>query len=384
MFGTNIIVSATQRGIQFYDGKPVAIVRPGRYNVRHYNTRGRMDTYAASLPLRNRDLLIELEAALPKHFEKSLHKVSAGPAEIVLVRAGKDLIGIVEPGRTEAYWIDTRKIVTEAVDVSEAPLVPRQLAREITESGSSAILHTSVPKDHEAIVFVDGASRETLEPGIYAYWNALRKVTVETADLRQQSTEVTAQEILTKDRVSVRVTLTAFWKVNDLARALGAKDRETQLYRYIQFAIRDTVAKRTLDELLDERSSLDKELTDAVKAMDGVSDLGLGLEMVGVKDIILPGDMREILNRVVEAEKQSQANAIRRHEETAATRSLLNTARLMENNPLLLRMKELETLEKLTDKVGHLNVSTSASGTGLDALLNNLVTLGTKSKETDD
>ena len=76
------------------------------------------------------------------------------------------------------------------------------------------------------------------------------------------------------------------------------------------------------------------------------------MRSVGVKDVILPGEMKTILNQVVEAEKVAQANLIRRREETAATRSLLNTARLMEENPTLLRLKELETLEKVTEKVG--------------------------------
>jgi len=89
---------------------------------------------------------------------------------------------------------------------------------------------------------------------------------------------------------------------------------------------------------------------------------------VGVKDVILPGEMKTILNQVVEAEKVAQANLIRRREETAATRSLLNTARLMEENPTLLRLKELETLEKVTEKVGSLTVYG-----GLEGVLTKLV-----------
>ena len=89
---------------------------------------------------------------------------------------------------------------------------------------------------------------------------------------------------------------------------------------------------------------------------------------MGVKDVILPGEMKTILNQVVEAEKVAQANLIRRREETAATRSLLNTARLMEENPTLLRLKELETLEKVTEKVGKLTVYG-----GLEGVLKNMV-----------
>lgn len=78
--------------------------------------------------------------------------------------------------------------------------------------------------------------------------------------------------------------------------------------------------------------------------------------------------MKEILNRVVQAEKVAQANLIHRREETAATRSLLNTARLMDENPTLLRLKELETLEKVTEKIDKLTVYG-----GLDGVLNDVV-----------
>ncbi len=89
---------------------------------------------------------------------------------------------------------------------------------------------------------------------------------------------------------------------------------------------------------------------------------------VGVKDVILPGAMKDILNKVIEAEKVAQANVVKRREETAATRSLLNTARLMDDNPTLLRLKELEILEKVTEKVDRLTVFG-----GLDGILNDTV-----------
>jgi regulator of protease activity HflC (stomatin/prohibitin superfamily) len=99
---------------------------------------------------------------------------------------------------------------------------------------------------------------------------------------------------------------------------------------------------------------LDREVGDAVRAR--VEGHGLAVRSVGVKDVILPGEMKEILNQVVQAEKVAQANLIKRREETAATRSLLNTARLMDENPTLLRLKELETLGKVTEKIDKLTV----------------------------
>jgi regulator of protease activity HflC (stomatin/prohibitin superfamily) len=107
------------------------------------------------------------------------------------------------------------------------------------------------------------------------------------------------------------------------------------------------------------------------KAFGGaLTGLPVRVSEIALKDIILPGDIREILNQVVTAEKQAQANLIRRREETAATRSLLSTAKLMEGNPLLLRLKELEALGRIADEVEKITVVG-----GLNALLERTVTL---------
>jgi regulator of protease activity HflC (stomatin/prohibitin superfamily) len=104
-----------------------------------------------------------------------------------------------------------------------------------------------------------------------------------------------------------------------------------------------------------------------------IAETGIEVTELGVKDVILPGEIRELVNKVVEAERTAKANLIRRQEETAATRSLLNTAKLMEDNPLLLRLKELESLERLVEKVGRIDLH--AGDQGLDALLSDLVRL---------
>ncbi len=141
----------------------------------------------------------------------------------------------------------------------------------------------------------------------------------------------------------------------------------------MQFAIREAVATRTLDDILAARDTIDREVRDFVE--ERVKALGAEIGEIGVKDVILPGDIRELLNKVVEAERIAKANLIRRQEETAATRSLLNTAKLMENNPLLLRLKELEALEKLVEKVGRIDLHTGAQGGGFEALLSKLYTI---------
>jgi hypothetical protein len=90
----------------------------------------------------------------------------------------------------------------------------------------------------------------------------------------------------------------------------------------------------------------------------------------GVKDIILPGEIKDILNTVLIAEKKAQANVITRREETASTRSLMNTAKLMDENQTLYRLKELEFLEKICEKIGNISLT---GGGGLLEQLNALL-----------
>ena len=179
--------------------------------------------------------------------------------------------------------------------------------------------------------------------------------------------------MLTRDRISLRVTLTAFRRIVDAERAVAATaDVDAWLYRLVHFAIREAVEARTLDEVLAAKNALDAELRAFVR--ERVAAAGIEVTELGVKDVILPGEIRELVNKVVEAERVAKANQIRRQEETAATRSLLNTAKLMEDNPLLLRLKELESLERLVEKVGKIDLH-AGEGEGLDALLTRLVRL---------
>lgn len=375
----SITINSTSRGVLLRDGQVARILLPGRHRIPAVGPRTELRTFDVSRPLDKEDWVRALEAKDPALCAEHLEIVRPSEHQVGIVRLDGKVKYVVEPGGDIALWKGFRDIAIEHLDVSEAPKLERNALNAMATVSPRFITRITVASGFEGLVYVDGDLLERLKPGVHAYWSAVREVNLVTLDLRRQATEVTAQEILTQDRVSIRVTLTAFWQITDPVKAGEAKDLNEQIYRHIQFAIRDAVANRTLDELLNARGEIDTELTKAVQSMGAFADFGVEIASVGLKDVILPGEMREILNRVVEAEKQAQANLIRRREETAATRSLLNTARLMENNPLLLRMKELETLEKLTEKVGRLDVSTSAPGHGLDGLLSNLVRLSDQS-----
>ena len=127
-----------------------------------------------------------------------------------------------------------------------------------------------------------------------------------------------------------------------------------------------------LDELLADKEAIGNVLKERLLEVQG--DYCVEVLDVGIKDIILPGEIRDIMNTVLVAEKKAQANVIMRREEVASTRSLLNTAKLMEENPVLYRLKEFEYLERICDKVG--SISVNGGGNLLEQLAGMVVPAG--------
>ena len=298
--------------------------------------------------------------------------VELGDREVGLVYKNERLAGVLAPGARQLYWRGPVKVRVEVRDIGAGIRAGRAIrracwrARRASSGVDAAISTVEVPDTSVGLLIVDGELREVLKPGLSAYWKYQRNLRVELVDLRLQAMEVAGQEILTRDKVSLRVNLTALWQVTDAVKARATVSNFVDyVYKELQFALREAVGTRTLDELLTDKGAIDREVAASAAKLEAS---GLAVRSVGVKDVILPGEMKTILNQVVEAEKVAQANLIRRREETAATRSLLNTARLMEENPTLLRLKELETLEKVTEKVGSLTVYG-----GLEGVLKNMV-----------
>jgi len=212
-----------------------------------------------------------------------------------------------------------------------------------------------VDEGKNGLVHLDGRLIRELVPGAYAFWTAVAKPKVTITELRRQSLEVTGQEVLTADKVAVRVNVSAMFEVvNAAAARAGATDVQGHLYRTVQIVVRQYLGKRTLEEMLAEKTDLDAAVAETVRRE--MEPLGVRVGVIALKDVVLPGEVRDILNQVVTAEKQAQANLIRRREEVASTRSLLNTAKLMGENPILVRLKELEALERIADKVDKITV----------------------------
>jgi hypothetical protein len=214
----------------------------------------------------------------------------------------------------------------------------------------------TVESFEKALLFVDGKYVRVLESGVYQWWKNSTVIFVGKADTRQQQLEVNGQEILTKDKAALRINAWAQYKVVSIEQALlKNKDYDKQLYVAFQLALREYIAGFSFDELLDKKEAIAPFILQNVK--EKAEALGVEVNGFGIRDIILPGDVKEIMNQVLIAEKKAQANTIMRREETASTRSLLNTAKLMEENAMLWKLKEMEYVEKIAEKINNISVS---------------------------
>ena len=370
---THVTVKDGERALLTRNGRLERVLEPGRHRLfdpRHELTAELFNVVRAEFPA---ERYAVLNAARPDLAADLFEVVETKANEIAIVSLDGRPVVLMVPWQVRVYWKVATRVDVERIDVTSDPRVS---ARHLTmiERTRSTVVMEAVVENHEAgLLYVEGRLVERLAPGRHAFWIVGRKIEVKRLDLRPQAVEITAQEMLTKDRIALRVTLTAFRRIVDPERLVGAvPDVDAWLYRLVQFAIGEAVAGRTLDEVLSAKAVLDAELRHYVR--ERIADSGVEVTELGVKDVILPGEIRELVNKVVEAERVAKANQIRRQEETAATRSLLNTAKLMEENPLLLRLKELESLERLVEKVGRIDLH-AGDGQGFDALLNKLVRL---------
>ena len=368
-----LTVKDGERALLTRSGRLVRVLEPGRHALFDPLRQLSAETFSVVRAEFPADRYAVLKAARPDLAAELFETIETKANEIAIVSLDHRPVQLMTPWQVRVYWKVSTSVDVERIDVADDPRVEaRHLA--MIERNRAGVITEAVVENHEAgLLYVEGRLTERLAPGRHAFWITGRKIEVKRLDRRPQAIEITAQEMLTKDRIALRVTLTAFRRIVDPERVVATvPDVDAWLYRLVQFAIREAVAGRTLDEVLSAKAALDAELRDYVRAR--VAESGVEVTELGVRDVILPGEIRELVNKVVEAERLAKANLIRRQEETAATRSLLNTARLMEDNPLLLRLKELESLERLVEKVGRIDLH-AGEGQGLDALLTRLVRL---------
>ncbi|MEM8873861.1 MAG: slipin family protein [Planctomycetota bacterium] len=367
-FGRKFIrahVALNERAVRFSRGNPVALLGPGTYTSLAFLTLANGERIATfdTTTVKFTHPLLEQIVKLPGAADE-LEVLNLADDERALVFVDGRLIDIAGPG-LHAYWKADRWVRVERfnVDDNDGRLTHPKLAAIIAQRGAGEhITALRVDDEEAALVFRDGRLVEQVGPGLHAYWTGGGKITWKDFDLREKTQDVSGQEIMTADKVSLRVNLVVTYRIADvLAAARSSNDADGALYREAQLVLRKAIGAKSLDELLADKRATSDEVRDALaERADG---LGLAVKSVGLRDVILPGDMRELFNAVIAAHKESEANLIRRREETAAARSQANTARLLADNPQLAKLRELELLR---DVLAGTDLRIVLGGTGAD------------------
>ncbi|HLE28002.1 MAG TPA: SPFH domain-containing protein [Anaerolineales bacterium] len=170
---------------------------------------------------------------------------------------------------------------------------------------------------HRGLWYVDGVLTKILEAGRYVipryldfgFFRLGKRVEVALVDVRQRDLTIKGQEILTGDKVAIRVSIIVQFRVTDPRAALHrVENYEDRLYSDVQLAARRSLASMTLEEILTNRNRLSEDILRDVKEAAG----GYGVEIMraDVKDLIFPGNLQEIMNRVLAAERMSQAQLV--------------------------------------------------------------------------
>src|SRR6516164_2607726 len=351
-------VRSYEQGLYFRDGEFQGLLGAGRYW--YVDPLGKVDVEVVSqrapwLVHEKLDMIVKSGALAERAVVLDLKD-----RQRALVWIDGRFSHVLPPG-LYAYWTTYREVRVEVIDVQRAGFEHADLPVIVQSQAADRVLDShAVEKDHMGVLFEDGKYVQPLAPGRYAFWKNVAKVTLVPVDMRETMLDVAGQEIMTADKVTLRLNAVITYWVADARIAVTATDDVRQaLYREAQLALRAVVGVRDLDQFLADKDAVAREMEESIRRR--LTPLGLEIVSAGVRDVILPGDMKDLMNKVTEAKKAAEANLIVRREETAAMRSQANTAKLLEGNQPLMRLRELEVLEKVAAS-GKLNVVIGEKG----------------------
>jgi regulator of protease activity HflC (stomatin/prohibitin superfamily) len=338
-------ISANELGLYFRDGEPRRILKKGSYWFISPLADERVDVVSLRQPwFEHKDLDLIIKSGLLSSDEALVLELK--DSERALVWVENRFEKILTPG-TYVLWKGVRSVRAETVDARTVQFDHKDMDAILKARGTDACLELfTVAEAHVGLYFLNGDLMGLLKPGRYAFWKNQGQVKLYHKDMREAVLDICGQDIMTADKVTLRVNAVLTYRIKDAVKAvLSTVDVNQALYRDAQLAVRETVGTRELDAFLADKESVVRALEEGMRGK--APEYGLEVVSLGIRDIILPGEMKDLMNRVTEAKKAAEANLITRREEVAAIRSQMNSARMLEDNPMLLRLKELEVLEKV-------------------------------------
>ena len=346
-----IIINEKQKGLLFKNGRYVKLLGAGKYHL--YGGRQILIQpldHAVTCSLCAIETLLRDEA-----LKQQVERVEVGDEQLALHFVNGKFDGILPRGEY-LFWKAAGIHEFRVVDIT-SPEVDASVPDYIfSELPAGYFIKVEVAEHQKARLYFNRKFVRLLDAGTYYFWKTPVRIDVDFVDTRLTQMNVQGQEILTADKVSLRINFVLNYRVTDyVAIKSEVDDFAEQLYVAAQLALREFVGKYKLDEILENKEEMSRFVFDRLKAKKGA--FFVEITDAGVKDIILPGEIREIMNTVLVAEKRAQANVITRREEVASTRSLLNTAKLMDENKTLYKLKELEFVERICENVGNINLN---------------------------
>lgn len=346
-----IIINEKQRGFLFKNGKYVKMLDAGKY----YAFGGReIEVSELDQPIAANKCALDIFLS-DSEVNSRVSVVEVADEQLALHFVNGKFTSVLRHGKY-AFWSVVDKHEYQIVDISTPEVtsdVPEYIFSKIP-----AVYYTKVEvlEYQKAQLYFNQKFVKILDAGIYYFWKNGVKIDVSFVDTRLTQMDITGQEILTQDKVSLRINFVCNYRVTDYVKILTEiDDFAEQIHVVAQLALREYVGKYKLDEILENKDQMSRFVFEKLKAKE--NDLFVEITDAGVKDIILPGEIRGIMNTVLVAEKRAQANVITRREEVASTRSLLNTAKLMDENQTLYKLKELEYVERICENVGSINLN---------------------------
>ena len=346
------IINENQRGLLFKNGQFIKMLEPGKY----------WTLFNRKIEVLNIDESIHsshapLDVLLRNITMKPLTIIDVNDKQLALHYINEQFIDILPTG-SYAFFNIYHQHTFEIIDISQ-PYINNNLSNYIFKKiPSKYFIKIDVQNYQKAMLFFNNQFTQLLESGTYYFWNGQTKIDYQLIDTRLMQINISGQEILSQDKVTLRINFVCQYKIIDYIQLFHSiQDYEEQIRIIIQLMIRKYIGQYKIDEILENRDMISESIFRELK--EKAKDYYIEITESGIKDIILPGEIREIMNTVLIAQKQAQANVITRREEVASTRSLLNTAKLMEENKTLYKLKELEYLERICMNVGEINVGGS-------------------------
>ena len=292
LFIREFVVRKHERGLLFRDGDFERFLQPAVHRFFDPTRRLDVERFDLTQPKFEHRLLDYFVRWRPAAVEELFRHVETGPAEIAVIYRNGHPWTYVAPEQRALFWKGVVDVSVELIDIEGEIAVPRRIVQTLlvdlqarrTSAFESAVYVREVPESHVGVLYLEGKLVCELPPGVHAFWKIGRSVAIEVLDARVKALEVGEQDLLTKDKASLRVYLNASYRFADaLLTMRTVRDPIDFLYKEIQQVLRSAVARRSLAALLEDKGAIDKDVFERVQRK--FAPLGIDVRDVDVNEL---------------------------------------------------------------------------------------------------